>query len=165
MIEDELKVYTAQALVSAIKNKKPEFDVPPTSPLTRGPSGTLIYFIQCRNAVKIGFSVNPWARVDLMASWNPYRLNIIGVLDGGQIEEARIHKALSLQAIHCEWFRMNDALEQIICIHTFEYLPQHVSPNADASRKKLSHTKTPHKTNLVSIFAAKSKASAGGDND
>jgi hypothetical protein len=74
----------------------------------------IVYFIRCNQFVKIGFTTKLKPRLDLFQSGNPYPLQVIGYVPGGQEMEASIHRALSKNRNVGEWFRLTKPVRQTI---------------------------------------------------
>lgn len=64
--------------------------------------------------VKIGWSNVPASRLDTLASWSPYRLEIAATTPGGRPVERRIHGVFAAQHSHREWFRTSPELDSLI---------------------------------------------------
>lgn len=75
-----------------------------------------VYFVTCReaNAVKIGYSVEPAARLPEIQLGCPLALTLEAVMPGNHQEEARLHRWFADERITGEWFRLNEMLELII---------------------------------------------------
>jgi hypothetical protein len=75
-----------------------------------------VYFVTCReaNAVKIGFSVEPRARLPEIQWGCPLPLTLEAVLPGDHQEEARLHRWFADDRITGEWFRLTEMIELII---------------------------------------------------
>jgi hypothetical protein len=75
-----------------------------------------VYFVTCReaNAVKIGFSVQPRARLPEIQWGCPLRLTLEAVMPGNHEEEARLHRWFADDRITGEWFRLTEMLELVI---------------------------------------------------
>lgn len=107
-------------LIEALTTMKPiNTDIPTC--WYAGEYGSLVYFLACRNYVKVGHSINAAVRAAEIQRMVPYQLSVIGVLPGGQEEEARVHKALARRRHHNEWFHMNDDLERVIAMETASF--------------------------------------------
>lgn len=113
--------YTVDFLIAAISAGEPLVEGCLAPAVGNGYAASFVYFIGCRDRVKVGFSVNPHMRANEATAWCPYQLTIIGVLPGGPEEEKALHQALWRRHAHCEWFHMNDQLEEILCKHTLRY--------------------------------------------
>lgn len=70
-----------------------------------------IYFIQSVNGgpIKIGKADNPQVRLKMLQSANPETLDIIGLAQGGVVQERMLHKHFDNARIQGEWF--NPSLE------------------------------------------------------
>lgn len=75
-----------------------------------------VYFVTCReaNAVKIGFSVEPRARLPEIQWGCPLPLTLEAILQGDQQEERRLHRWFADERITGEWFRITDMIELLI---------------------------------------------------
>lgn len=120
----ELEIYTADALVMALRAGRSLYDSPPCYQIR---DGSLVYFLACRDRLKVGFSRNPAARAKDMQGHCPYQLTIIGVLPGNSEDEQHILNVLRRYRVHGEWHSMNDELEKVINLHTFIYAGKRVS--------------------------------------
>jgi len=71
-----------------------------------------VYFIQAgaRGPVKIGFAFNPYARLEELQVGNPFRLQLIGAIQGGRAEEIRLHERFKSDRLEGEWFKPSAAL-------------------------------------------------------
>jgi hypothetical protein len=69
----------------------------------------VIYFIECSGRVKVGFSANPWQRVNKVSADAPFPCTLIGVMTGDRTKEALIHIKWRPLHRHGEWF---DATEE-----------------------------------------------------
>lgn len=84
----------------------------------------MIYFIGCSeaNAVKIGTTrqtylsadATAYARLGKAQSNCPLELELLGVCDGHEIEEAALHQRFRELRIRGEWFRLTDELAAFI---------------------------------------------------
>lgn len=68
----------------------------------------MIYFIECNDRVKVGFSENPWARMSKVSADAPYPCALIGVMHGDRKHEALIHAAWGHIHRHGEWFDLSE---------------------------------------------------------
>jgi hypothetical protein len=121
LFQREKAVYTVEAMVEALKEKKPIYEHGPATVMFNGMVDCFVYFISCRNFVKVGYSSTPDWRIDQIKTGNPYAVSIIGVLPGDIQHEAQLHRALHKRRHRHEWFNMNDDFEHIIAKHTFMY--------------------------------------------
>lgn len=80
---------------------------------TRQDAG-FIYFIRCRDMVKIGFSVNTTNRLNRIQSFCPYPLTLIASIRGTMADEAALHDRFSSYREHSEWFRCEGDLAEYV---------------------------------------------------
>lgn len=77
----------------------------------------MIYIIRCGDAVKVGFSSDPFTRIKELQTGNPQRLEVIAVFPGSRKLEKGIHARLNQYRISGEWFRWTpevvNALESV----------------------------------------------------
>lgn len=75
-----------------------------------------VYFVTCReaNAVKIGFSIEPAARLPEIQWGCPLTLTLEAVMPGDHQDEVRLHRWFADDRITGEWFRLSEMLELII---------------------------------------------------
>ena len=75
-----------------------------------------VYFVTCReaNAVKIGSSLEPHARLSEIQWGCPLALKLEAVLPGGVEQEFAFHARFSDIRIRGEWFTINEMIEAII---------------------------------------------------
>lgn len=64
----------------------------------------MIYFIECSGRVKVGFSANPWQRMNKVSADAPFPCTLIGVMRGERDTEALIHAQWRHLHCHREWF-------------------------------------------------------------
>jgi hypothetical protein len=83
-----------------------------------------VYFVTCReaNAVKIGFSVEPRARLPEIQWGCPLPLTLEAIMPGDHQEEARLHRWFEEDRITGEWFRLTDMLELVIANNAVPHL-------------------------------------------
>lgn len=77
----------------------------------------MIYFVQVApdGPVKIGFtSGDPMERFYTIQSGNHTKLDLIGVCDGGKIEEGALHARFRDDHIRGEWFQFSDSLKKYL---------------------------------------------------
>jgi hypothetical protein len=71
----------------------------------------VIYFIRAANgAIKIGYSVNPVARLATMQTGSPVHLELVAVVTGTQRDEKALHAQFAEHRISGEWFEPAPAL-------------------------------------------------------
>jgi hypothetical protein len=64
----------------------------------------MIYFIECRGRVKIGYSVDPAIRFNKIAADAPFECALLGVMAGDRRIEAMVHEKWKHLRRHREWF-------------------------------------------------------------
>jgi hypothetical protein len=74
----------------------------------------MIYFIECVDRIKIGFSGAPLRRLVKITADAPYPATLLGVMDGGFAEELAIHEAFRDDRRHGEWFNGSIRLRDFI---------------------------------------------------
>lgn len=76
----------------------------------RGPG--CIYFVQVGDdgPIKIGYSTNPARRLAALQASHPEVLHLIGLTQGSQLEEDRLHEQLAQWRIRGEWYAATAAV-------------------------------------------------------
>ena len=100
-----------------LRLRKQKFPLPDQSICEYGDnSEAYVYFFgsQDDDSVKIGYSLNPWARVKEIATGNHKDLTVIGVFKGLVADEKELHKLFDKQRIKGEWFSISSKLKSII---------------------------------------------------
>lgn len=95
-----------------------------------------VYFVERSNdrAIKIGFSFDPFSRLDGLARTQDGDLKLLGIVDGGRPEEQAFHQRFSDCRLKGEWFRPESTLTAFIAS-----LP---SPPVDRSEMRaLNHSR------------------------
>ena len=93
-----------------------------------------VYFIQAGpgGPVKIGFSENPQQRLAQVQVDSPVPCVLLGVLPGGEAEEAELHERFRLLWIRGEWFEPGADLLEIV--PPLEAKPARVNPTPCLAR-------------------------------
>ncbi len=73
-----------------------------------------VYFIYHNGCIKIGASVNPWARLSSLQTAHHERLEMLAIMPGDQAEERALHRRFSQYHKAGEWFNDNDDLRRFI---------------------------------------------------
>jgi hypothetical protein len=73
-----------------------------------------LYFIGCGDAVKIGISSDPSARLETLATGAPGVLYLIACIPNMGHKENECHKKLDHLHIHREWFRYTNEVHELI---------------------------------------------------
>lgn len=69
-----------------------------------------VYFIRCRDRIKIGFSKNPAKRLTKINADAPYPCELLGSADADVHSEKSIHEQFAVSRVHSEWFLVTDGL-------------------------------------------------------
>jgi hypothetical protein len=100
---------------------KPKLPLPKTSEklatlilarIAEYPAAGFIYFVVCRELVKVGFSGEPPARVAALQAVIPFELQLLGAVRGSIPAERGLHAAFSSikSSVGHEWFYHSPAL-------------------------------------------------------
>jgi hypothetical protein len=95
--------------------------------LAAHPSDGFVYFMRCREIVKIGFSRQPADRRERLASIIPFELELIGSVPGSWQAEQDLHAAFAERRFgHLrEWFThcpvLLAAIQEVIAFHAQEH--------------------------------------------
>jgi len=73
-----------------------------------------IYFIEYEGSIKIGFSKNPWARLNALKTGMPKEPKLLANFPGTKNQEQQLHKLFSEYRINREWYKQNGHLDKII---------------------------------------------------
>lgn len=98
---------------------KLRFDhVPPTKnlprPLVSWPSTGGVYFAQCGDRLKIGWSQNIKQRLRELRTGAPQGLRLLAVAEGGMHEERAFHRKLARWRQQGEWFELAPEVVAVI---------------------------------------------------
>lgn len=99
------------------------------------PDGGYVYFAKAGGRLKIGFSLNPWSRVEEFKTANP-GIKLVGVIRGEMSDEKALHDKLQEHGLGGEWFNAKPILsdiKELIRIGTTAGLRQYYSASASAS--------------------------------
>jgi hypothetical protein len=78
-------------------------------------SGYVIYFAKCCDFIKIGYtSDDAESRVKNLQTGCPFKISLIGAIDGDRSAENTLHGILAAHHYRGEWFRESDELSEII---------------------------------------------------
>jgi len=80
----------------------------------------MIYFVRCGRTefVKIGSAANVLKRIELLQIGCPYRLVLLAVREGGELEEKRLHTVFAAERHSGEWFKITPRLRQFVLEQT-----------------------------------------------
>ena len=119
-----------------------------------------VYFLRQRGVgglVKIGCSKEPKCRIQHIAPWSPFPLEIAAVMDGNYILERRFHALFAAQHVGREWFTATPELEQVMADingGTFDVetlpAPKNVTTNRGINRKR-PYITTVHDDGFVEV--------------
>lgn len=65
--------------------------------------------------VKIGMSIDPWARLKDLQTGSPRSLALLATGPGGRVLEGRLHRVLQDHHAHGEWFDLDAVTLQSVC--------------------------------------------------
>lgn len=74
----------------------------------------MIYFIQAKQFVKIGYSNDPENCLKDLQTANPVRLKLLATMPGSYQTEAELHKIFEKHRANLEWFRYDGHLKNCI---------------------------------------------------
>jgi hypothetical protein len=66
---------------------------------------TKVYFIECGDFVKIGYSANPELRLAALQVSTPHQMRLLGTIAGDHEVESRLHQICRVHHHKGEWFR------------------------------------------------------------
>jgi hypothetical protein len=96
---------------------------------------TLVYFIKPKGKkgpIKIGCSHTPADRLEALAAWSPWPLEVMGSVPGSFKEEEYLHQCFAASHMHREWFKATPHLcsnvKKIIDAGTIEVVRGEISP-------------------------------------
>ncbi len=72
--------------------------------------GDYVYFVQCGEYVKIGFSIRPLERFDTLKTLSPHPAKLLKLVSGDIAVERAIHRRLKAFHHQYEWFRFEPEL-------------------------------------------------------
>ena len=87
---------------------------PNTKQPARQHSKKALYFAVCGDAIKIGVSIDPEARLQTLQTGTPGPLRLIATLPKMGSRESECHQRLSHLALGGEWFRYTEEIDQLI---------------------------------------------------
>lgn len=89
-----------------LRQKKAMFPHPPWSERGKEEHVGYVYAIGTAwgEPIKIGYSLNPWARVREISTGSPVDLSILATWKGTKTDEGEIHKVMSEYRVKNEWF-------------------------------------------------------------
>lgn len=103
-----------------------------------------LYFIKpigMDGPIKIGFSSSPPNRLEGLASWSPWPLEIIGTLPGTMKDEFFLHSCFVELHSHHEWFRssqqLRDAIDRCIADQNISHARATLMPKPKLFRRRI----------------------------
>lgn len=72
----------------------------------------MIYFVRAGEYMKIGFSIEPWGRMEALQIGNPEPLEMVAICPGDYALESELLSAFKEYHYRGEWFRHSAAIEQ-----------------------------------------------------
>jgi hypothetical protein len=93
-----------------------------------------VYFVQCEQFVKIGYSETPRWRPHDFATGNPFECRLIGLLEGGLDRERDLHKKFSEFRHRGEWFVLTGGLRSEIADMCGNW--EHLAPEFKTPREQ-----------------------------
>ncbi len=82
-----------------------------TEPLPPAPEiEPVVYFIQCGEFIKIGFTVEPAKRIAAIQTSSPHEIKLLGTMKGGPETEKAMHAQFKHLRHRGEWFRVDEEL-------------------------------------------------------
>jgi len=76
-----------------------------------------VYFIRARcegNPIKIGYSINPKARIKALQTASPVKLRLLKTIPGNRQIERALHRKFKKYRLRGEWFKGSKELLQYI---------------------------------------------------
>ncbi|TKD50198.1 GIY-YIG nuclease family protein [Sphingomonas baiyangensis] len=76
-----------------------------------------IYFLRPIGSVgpiKIGCSIEPRKRLNVIAGWSPIPLEVAACAPGGHLQEGDLHHRFAHLALHGEWFAVDAELAELV---------------------------------------------------
>lgn len=109
----------------------------------------MIYFIQCNDYVKVGYTSNLKSRMKDYVTENPYPTKLLHILNGGYDIERKIHKQLKKFKHRGEWFLYTAEVKDKIAFIIAEN-----KSNVEPSKSKAKRDKYRHLTTLMLLKEA-----------
>lgn len=75
-----------------------------------------IYFLRCREFIKIGWTTDINPRLRSVQTSNPDPVTLAAMMCGGALEEVALHRAFQPHAHRAEWFREEGPLAELISL-------------------------------------------------
>jgi len=71
-----------------------------------------IYFFQCEQFIKVGFALDPAARLAILQIGCPFPISTLALHAGRLTQEKKLHRLLANHRHHGEWFRDHPDVRQ-----------------------------------------------------
>ncbi len=94
--------------------KKCKYENPRNTTSKKNKILSWIYFLQCKNYIKIGRTNNILKRMVEIQCFNPFPLKLLLVFEGGSKQEASLHTRFGKDRIKGEWFLLSPHLKRYI---------------------------------------------------
>lgn len=108
----------------------------------------VVYFMKPKGKkgpIKIGCSNGPDQRLETLAAWSPYPLEIVGTVPGNFPDEGFLHSCLADHHLHREWFKavpqVIEAMQKVLAAGSVEAVRAEMEP-AGSIRKKIRRKRT-----------------------
>ena len=83
-----------------------------------------IYFIKYEGSIKIGFSKNPWARLNSLKTGMPNEPKLLSHFDGTKEKEQQLHKLFEPVRINREWYKPHPYLIELTTCGLPDVIPE-----------------------------------------
>ena len=83
-----------------------------------------IYFIEYEGSIKIGFSKNPWARLNSLKTGMPNEPKLLSHFDGTKEKEQQLHKLFEPVRINREWYKPHPYLIELTTCGLPDAIPE-----------------------------------------
>lgn len=120
-----------------------------------------VYFVTARevNAVKIGNSNDPVARLGEIQWGCPCELKLEAIIDGDQEVEFALHRRFADDRIRGEWFRITEMIEAMMAqVPTPDQPKKTRVPRAKKARPAASDIRARHEAYVASVRAGEMRA-------
>ena len=112
-----------------------------------------VYFIDNGENIKIGYSVDPYQRLEKLQNATDKQLNLIAVFPGSKKDEREIHHKFINNQIRGEWYKRDQDLDDLIEKHTLDAEKNFFSRNSNNKESILINTVKDNTINIKNSFA------------